>query len=183
MSSFATKGYAHVLGFNEAGQHRSVERVRGDSDLSVARVPRSAHSGGHAGNAGEFDGPDVVQGLHGAGQRRPELASGLHRHPLVRLERGFLRLQASQLESYIRYAEGFAGGRPIWLTEWGCLNQSAPTAQGVVDFYAGALAVFADHPRVQRYAWYPWSTNCGLNDSDGKLTPLGIAYAAAAAYR
>jgi hypothetical protein len=48
-----------------------------------------------------------------------------------------------------------------------------------VAFHGGALAVFARHPRVQRYAWYPWSTNCGLNNSDGSLTELGVAYAAA----
>jgi len=89
--------------------------------------------------------------------------------------------KASQLESYIKYAEGFPGNRPIWLTEWGCLNQSAPTASGVVDFYKGAVAVFAKHPRLARYAWYPWSTNCALNNADGSLTDLGKAYAAAAA--
>jgi hypothetical protein len=88
---------------------------------------------------------------------------------------------ASQLESYIKYAEGFPGNRPIWLTEWGCLNESAPTTAGVVAFYKGALAVFAKHPRVARYAWYPWSTNLALNNTDGSLTDLGTAYAAAPA--
>ena len=49
--------------------------------------------------------------------------------------------------------------------------------------YKGAVAMFAKHPRVKRYARYPWSTNCALNQDDGSLTPLGVAYAAAAAYR
>jgi Glycosyl hydrolase catalytic core len=47
--------------------------------------------------------------------------------------------------------------------------------QTVVSFYQSALAVFARHPRVQRYAWYPWSTNLTLVNSDGSLTALGTA--------
>jgi hypothetical protein len=90
---------------------------------------------------------------------------------------------ASQLESYIKWAEGFSGNRPIWITEWGCLNQSAPDVQTVVKFYNAALAVFARHPRIQRYAWYPWSTNLTLVNDDGSLTALGMAYAAAPAYK
>ena len=43
--------------------------------------------------------------------------------------------------------------------------------------------MFSHHPRVQRYAWYPWSTNCDLNAKDGSLTDLGVAYAAAPAYK
>ena len=63
----------------------------------------------------------------------------------------------------------FAGGRPIWITEWGCLNESAPDEDTVVKFYQGALAVFARHPRVERYAWYPWASNCHLVDDNGDL--------------
>lgn len=91
--------------------------------------------------------------------------------------------KASQLESYIKWAEGFSGNRPIWLTEWGCLYQSAPDTTTVLNFYNGALAVFSRHPRVQRYSWYPWSTNNELVNSDGSLTTLGMAYAAAPAYK
>ena len=86
---------------------------------------------------------------------------------------------ASQLESYIKYAEGFPGNRPIWLTEWGCLNQSAPTAAGVIAFFQAALAVFAKHPRLARYAWYQWSPNCEVYNTDDTLTELGQVYAAA----
>jgi hypothetical protein len=53
----------------------------------------------------------------------------------------------------------------------------------VVRFYRAALAALARHPRVERYAWYPWATNCGLTNSDGTLTALGAEYAAAPAYR
>ena len=51
------------------------------------------------------------------------------------------------------------------------------------EFYNAALTVFAKHPRVERYAWYPWATNLGLVNDDGSLTALGMAYAAAPAYK
>ncbi|HEX4351982.1 MAG TPA: glycosyl hydrolase, partial [Polyangiales bacterium] len=90
--------------------------------------------------------------------------------------------KASQLENYLKWAEAFPGNRPIWFTEWGCLNDSAPDSATVVKFFQAALAMFAKHPRVERYAWYPWSTNCDLNNQDGSLTDLGKVYAAAPAY-
>jgi hypothetical protein len=96
---------------------------------------------------------------------------------------GSCNATASELENYVRWAENFAGNRPIWITEWGCLNQSAPSTATVVAFYQGALAMFARHPRVVRYAWYPWSTNCAVANSDGSLTDLGRAYAAAPAFK
>jgi hypothetical protein len=40
--------------------------------------------------------------------------------------------------SRIKWAEGFAGDRPIWITRVGCLNQSAPDAATVVTFYKAA---------------------------------------------
>ena len=96
---------------------------------------------------------------------------------------GSCEANAATLESYLKWAEGITGTRPIWLTEWGCLNNSAPDAQTVVAFFKGAVAMFAKHPRVRRYAWYPWSTNNGLVNSDGSLTDLGKAFAALPATR
>jgi hypothetical protein len=63
---------------------------------------------------------------------------------------------ADCLQSYIDYLEGIPGNRPIWLTGWGCLNDSNPDAATVQAFFSGAMAVFAKHPRLERYAWYPW---------------------------
>jgi len=65
---------------------------------------------------------------------------------------GSCNASASELESCIKYAEGLAGNRPIWLTEWSCSHDRAPTKEGVLAFYKGALAVFAKHPRLERYA-------------------------------
>jgi hypothetical protein len=86
------------------------------------------------------------------------------------------------LESWIKQIEAMPGNRPIWLTEWGCLNQSNPSAAVVQAFFSGAIAMFAKHPRLERYAWYPWTTNNELN-SNGSLTSLGTVFAAAPAYK
>jgi hypothetical protein len=93
--------------------------------------------------------------------------------------------KASTLESYIKQIEALPGNRPIWLTEWGCLNGSdngsAETTQAHI---AGAVAMFAKHPRLERYAWYPWATDAHqLNNDDGSLTPLGEYYASLPAYK
>lgn len=90
---------------------------------------------------------------------------------------------AATLESYLRWVEAIPGGRPIWITEWGCMNQSNPDAATVEAFFAGALAMFARHPRIERYAWYPWNPHNELVDASGALTRLGMAFAAAPAYK
>jgi hypothetical protein len=92
--------------------------------------------------------------------------------------------KAANLESWIAGIEAIPGNRPIWLTEWGCLNASNPDAATVQAFYTGAIAMFAKHPRLERYAWYQFTTNNELVYGDGGgLTPLGTAYAAAPASR
>jgi len=91
---------------------------------------------------------------------------------------------ASGLESYIKWLEAIPGNRPIWLTEWGCLNQSNPSVATVQAFFSGAIAMFAKHPRLERYAWYPWTTNNELVDTDGgSLTALGALFATEPTYK
>lgn len=63
------------------------------------------------------------------------------------------------------------------------MNKSNPDAATVQAFYLGAIAMFKNHPRIERYAWYPWNTNNELVKSDGSLTPLGTALADAPAYK
>jgi len=92
---------------------------------------------------------------------------------------GSCEANAATLESYIRWLEAIPGNRPIWLTEWGCLNQSNPTAAVVQAFFSGAIVMFAKHPRIERYGWYPWTTNNELVAKDGTLTALGTVFAAA----
>jgi hypothetical protein len=78
----------------------------------------------------------------------------------------------------LKQLEAIPGNRPIWLTEWGCLNDSNPSEAVVEAFFSGALKMLANHPRVVRYAWYPWETNNELV-ADGGLTGLGEIFAMA----
>lgn len=87
---------------------------------------------------------------------------------------------AKELESYVTWAEKFE--LPIWITEFGCLNQSNPSAEVVEHFYTSAVEMLGHHPRVERYAWYPWTENNELVVA-GSLTSLGSAFAKAVARR
>ncbi len=92
--------------------------------------------------------------------------------------------KAAALESYVKWAEQW--NRPIWITEWGCLNMSAPTAQTVQAFYDGAVTMLRRHPLVERYGWFLSrnSDNTALIDSTSvALTALGTDYAAAPSVR
>jgi hypothetical protein len=182
VANFVSKSADYVLGFNEPDNSTQ-------SNISVATamglMPAFNNPGikivspaTQANTSGQTWFTDFMAQLNASTARAD--AIGLHWYGW---NAGSCGATASELENYIKYAENFAGARPIWLTEWGCLNVSAPDVQTVLSFYTGALAVFARHPRVERYAWYPWATNCGLNNSDGSLTALGQAYAAAPAYR
>ncbi len=92
---------------------------------------------------------------------------------------------ASTLAAYIRQIEALPGNRPMWLTEWGCLNGSDNGSEATTQAHiAGAVAMFAQHPRLERYAWYPWADSAhALNNSDGSLTTLGQFYASLPAYK
>lgn len=183
VSGFVSKGYRFVLGFNEPD---NATQANIGVATAVSLLPA-------------FDNPGIAVGTpatsaNAAGQTWfKDYMSQVAANPNLRNDfiaihwygwnAGSCDAKAAELESYIKYAEGFSGNRPIWLTEWGCLNQSAPDGATVVAFFKGALAVFAKHPRLARYAWYPWSTNLALNNADGSLTDLGKAYAAAPATR
>ena len=183
VTDFVSKGYKYVLGFNEPDNS-------GQSNLTTATalslLPGFSNAGilvgtpaTQANTTGQAWFKDYMGTVAADATLRADFIA-LHWYGW---NDGSCDAKASQLESYLKYAEGFPGNRPIWLTEWSCLNLSAPTPEAVLAFYQGALAVFAKHPRVQRYAWYPWTTNCELNDKSGALTPLGKAYAAAPALK
>jgi putative glycosyl hydrolase len=183
VSSFVSKGYGHVLGFNEpdnSGQANISDATAvslwpsfNNSAIQLGTPATSANS------AGQTWFTSFMGSVNGSATLRADFIA-VHWYGW---NAGSCDAAASQLESYLKYAEGFSGNRPIWITEWGCLNDSAPDAQTVLSFYKGALAVFARHPRLQRYAWYPWSTNLELANADGSLTALGVAYAAAPSYK
>jgi hypothetical protein len=180
ISSFVSKGYPYVLGFNEPDNSTQ-------SDISVATAIslwpsflnpaiKTVSPATQANTTGQAWFNTFIGDVNANSTGLRTDVIGLHWYGW---NAGSCDAAASQLNGYLNWAEGFAGNRPIWLTEWGCLNDSAPDETTVVNFYKGALAVFAKHPRVQRYAWYPWSTNLALTNSDGSLTALGTVYAAA----
>lgn len=183
VSSFASKGYGYVLGFNEPDNSTQ-------SDIPVATAVslwpsfnNSALQLGTPATQANSTGQTWFTSFMGSVNGSTTLHADFIAIHWYGWNTGSCDAAASQFESYIKYAEGFSGNRPIWVTEWGCLNDSAPDAQTVLNFYKGALAVFGRHPRVARYSWYPWSTNLELVNSDGTLTDLGNAYAAAPAYK
>jgi hypothetical protein len=184
VTSFVGHGYQNVLGFNEPDNSSQ-------SNIPVATAislwPSFRNSAIRVGSPGTAANASPGQAWFKDFMTRLNADSSLQADFLAvhwyGWNVGSCDAKASQLESYIKWAEGFAGNRPIWITEWGCLNQSAPDAQTVVSFYQAAVAMFAKHPRIERYSWYPWATNCGLVNKDGSLTALGTAYAAAPAYR
>ncbi len=183
VSGFVAKGYDHVLAFNEPDNPTQANVSVGDAmtllpafDNPAIRIVSPATAANA--NPGQAWFSDFMAQLDASSVRVDVL--GIHWYGW---NAGSCDAAAAQLESYIEWVEGLPGTRPIWLTEWGCLNQSAPDEQTVIDFFQGALAMFARHPRIERYAWYPWSTNLGLNKEDGSLTALGEVYAAAPAYR
>ncbi len=184
VASFVGKGYPYVLGFNEPDNstksHIPVATAIALWPSFLNPSIKTVSPAAQANSTGQAWFTTFIGDVNANSTGLRTDVIGLHWYGW---NAGSCDAAASQLASYLSWAEGFAGNRPIWLTEWGCLNDSAPDAQTVLNFYNGALAVFARHPRVQRYAWYPWSTNLALTNSDGTLTALGTAYAAAPAYK
>jgi len=182
VAGFVSKGYKYVLGFNEP-DNTTQSNVAVASALALLPAFDSAAAiavgtpATQANTTGQAWFTQYMAGVAASTTLRADFIA-IHWYGW---NAGSCDAAASQLESYIKYAEAFPGNRPIWLTEWGCLNQSAPTAAGVIAFFQGALAVFAKHPRLARYAWYQWSPNCEVYNTDDTLTALGQVYAAAPA--
>jgi hypothetical protein len=87
---------------------------------------------------------------------------------------------ANALESYLKWAEQW--NLPLWITEFGCLNMSAPTAATVKTFYDDDIVMFKKHPLLERYGWYlsrATDNTALINSTSNMLTPLGMDYAAA----
>ena len=183
VSSFVSKGYGYVLGFNEPDNSTQSNITVATAVSLWSSFNNSAIQLGTPGTQANSTGQSWFTSFMGSVNGSTTLHADFIAIHWYGWNAGSCDAAASQFESYIKYAEGFSGNRPIWITEWGCLNNSAPDAQTVLNFYKGALAVFAKHPRVARYSWFPWSTNNELVNSDGTLTALGDAYAAAPAYK
>jgi hypothetical protein len=183
IDGIARAGYWTVLGFNEpdnASQSNISATIAislwpaltGDTSISVGSPATQANTTGQA----WFSAFMQQVNADTTGKLRVDFIAA-HWYGW---NAGSCDAKATGLESYIQWLEGIPGNRPIWLTEWGCLNQSNPTAAVVQTFFSGAVAMFAKHPRLERFAWYPWTTNNELISADGgSLTGLGTLFAAA----
>ncbi len=181
----ASDGHPYILGFNEpdnSGQsNMSVATAIGlwpqlttDKALLVGSPATSANSAGQT----WFSSFMSMVNNDTTGTLRVDFIT-MHWYGW---NAGSCEPSAATLESYLEWVEAIPGNRPIWITEWGCLNVSDPTAAGVQSFLSGALAMLAKHPRVVRYAWFESRTgdpNTTLVNSDATLTPLGSIYAKA----
>jgi hypothetical protein len=177
ISKLVKAGYKYVLGFNEPNKSDQANMTVADA---IALWPAMTGS------------PDILVGSPATsadGQKWFEDFYTQARAQNLRIDfialhwygwnAGSCDAKAANLESYIKWAEGLPGNLPLWLTEWGCMNKSNPDEATVQAFFSGAVAMLAKHPRVERYAWYPWNDFNHLTNSDGSLTALGTTFAAA----
>jgi hypothetical protein len=74
-----------------------------------------------------------------------------------------------------------AYGRPVWLTEFSCLDGSADeSAAGQQTYMKTAIPILEADPKVFRYSWFIGRSSTpaayDLFGDPGKLTPLGQTY-------
>lgn len=82
----------------------------------------------------------------------------------------------TNLESYLKQIQSVANGRPIWVTEFGCLDACNIDRQTVRQFYNDAVTVM-EQMGIERWCWYTPEKNHALVEN-GKLTGLGRDFAA-----
>jgi hypothetical protein len=185
VSSAASAGYPYILGFNEPDN-------TGQSNITVATAislwPAFKNSSLRVGSPATQGNSAGLTWIKSFLSQVDADTTGTLQVDFIATHwygwnAGSCDAKAANLESWIKGIEAIPGNRPIWITEWGCLNASNPDAATVQAFYSGAIAMFAKHPRVERYAWYQFETNNELvNPDGGALTSLGTAYAAAPAF-
>ena len=180
VATAVSSGYAYVLGFNEP-DNSSQSNIDVDTALSLwpsfnnpsILIGSPATQGNSTGMTWFTSFMDKVNADTTGTLRVDFIAAHWYGW-----NSGSCDSKAASLESYLKQIEAIPGNRPIWLTEWGCLNDSNPSEAVVQAFYEGAVAMFASHPRLVRYAWYQWETNNELvSDDGGGLTSLGDTFA------
>jgi hypothetical protein len=83
---------------------------------------------------------------------------------------------AARLQSYLNWIKSVAGGRPIWVTELGCLDVSNTDERTVRKFYHDAVRLMK-RMNIERWSWYTAEKHHELV-TNGQLTDLGKDYAA-----
>jgi hypothetical protein len=177
ITKLVNAGYKYVLGFNEPNKSDQANMAVADAiALWPAMTSNPNILVGSPATSGDSNGQtwfkDFLTQVQAQSMRIDFIA--LHWYGW---NAGSCDAKAANLESYIKWAEGLPTTLPLWLTEWGCMNASNPDEPTVQAFYTGAVAMFAKHPRMQRYAWYQWDPNNELTNADHTLTALGIVYA------
>jgi hypothetical protein len=184
LNTLVSQGYTTVLGFNEPDNS-------GQSNMTVAaaialwpafnnpalRIGSPATSANAAGQTWFKDFMAEVNADTTGALRVDFIAAHWYGW-----NAGSCEPNAASLEAYVKSMEAIPGNRPIWLTEWGCMHMSNPDSATVVAFFQGAVAMFARHPRIERYAWYPWNPHNELV-IDGGLSGMGTAFAAAPPFK
>ena len=183
ITKLVNAGYKYVLGFNEPNKSDQANMTVADAiALWPAMTSNPNILVGSPATSGDSNGQtwfkDFLTQVQAQSMRIDFIA--LHWYGW---NSGSCDAKAANLESYIKWAEAFPGDLPLWLTEWGCMNASNPDVATVQAFFTGAVAMFAKHPRLQRYAWYQWDPNNELTNSDHSLTSFGTFYASEPATR
>ena len=71
-------------------------------------------------------------------------------------------------------------GKPIWLTEFSCMDAGDHSAAGEQTYMKAALDILENDPTIFRYSWFtgrwPDPSGVSLLGGDGQLTDLGNLY-------
>lgn len=166
-------GFRTVLGFNEPNQP-------GQSVMSVDKALRlwpnlTSHDDVKVGSpavSGGHEGPQWMESFM-KGVAEKHLRVDFIAAHFYGWQEG--TCTTSNLRSYLDWVTSIAGGRPIWVTEFGCLYKSNTDTGTVRTFYDDAVKVMQDMG-IQRWAWYAAEENHALTKG-GQLTRLGRNFA------
>ncbi|HEY6793087.1 MAG TPA: glycosyl hydrolase [Kineosporiaceae bacterium] len=167
-----SNGYRTLLGFNEPNQaDQSPMTVETALDLWPALTSRNDVTVGSPAVSGSNSGRDWLTAFMKGVAERNLRVDFIAAH-FYGWDPG--SCTAAALESYLNGIKSVAGGRQIWVTEFGCLDKSNTDEPTVREFYQGAVQVMRQMG-IQRWAWYTPERNEALV-ADGRLTPLGEVF-------
>jgi hypothetical protein len=83
---------------------------------------------------------------------------------------------ASYLESYVNSARAIAGGRPIWITEFGLNNEFSYTDAELQAFLQTVMPWLDQQPDVARYAYFMDAPGILIDTAGDGISGTGIVY-------